>query len=148
MSSCQVFTNSRQGIEHANLQGSSFASFSLCFYESSILPIKAKLALILLTMNCHLYFQQFLQILFYCSRSWTEPNFAMSTLTRNQALTLRSLISCLHLSPRCQKYGLFAFYMKCFFIKFHSWAPLLPFLMGWRSLRWHKLHEPIRGYFR
>ena len=115
MSSCQVFTNSRQGIEHANLQGSSFASFSLCFYESSILPIKAKLALILLTTNCHLYFQQFLQILFYCSRSWTEPNFAMSTLTRNQALTLRSLISCLHLSPRCQKYGLFAFYyVMCF----------------------------------
>ena len=80
MSSCQVFTNSRQGIEHANLQGSSFVSFSLCFFESSILPIIAKLALLLLlTMNCHVYFQQFLQILFYCSRSWTEPNFAMST---------------------------------------------------------------------
>ena len=25
-------------------------------------------------------------------------------------------------------------------------APLLPFLIGWRSLRCQKLHEPIRGY--
>ena len=40
MSSYQVFTNSSQGIEHANLhEGGSFVSFSLCFSESSILPI-------------------------------------------------------------------------------------------------------------